>query len=100
MINELVDESSKEFDFSIFYGGETSVFEILEKVKRYPMISEYNVVLIKEGQNIHRQGTDQKFGSTLIKKNTVITAAEIGILATVGKIKIKVAIKIGMIFYF
>ena len=37
------------------------------------------------GQNIHRRGSDEKKGTVLIKKNTKITSAEIGVLATVGK---------------
>lgn len=40
---------------------------------------------IKNKQNIHLKGTDRKKGDILIAKNTVITAAEIGVLATVGK---------------
>jgi molybdopterin molybdotransferase len=37
------------------------------------------------GQNIHRRGSDHNKGDILIKKNSKITAAEMGILATVGK---------------
>jgi molybdopterin molybdotransferase len=37
------------------------------------------------GQNIHLRGSDEKKGAVLIKKNTRITSAEIGVLATVGK---------------
>ena len=40
--------------------------------------------------NIHIQGTDQKSGDLLIAKGTQISAAEIAILATVGKSKVTV----------
>ena len=50
LILKLVDESSKDFDFSQFYGKENSVAEIIEAAKRYPMLSNYNVVVIKEAQ--------------------------------------------------
>ncbi|NOQ91209.1 MAG: molybdopterin molybdenumtransferase MoeA, partial [Flavobacteriaceae bacterium] len=43
-------------------------------------------------QNIHRKGLDRKQNDILIKENTVISPAEIGVLATVGKSNIKVAI--------
>ncbi len=39
----------------------------------------------KKGQNIHRQGTDEREGAILLKKGTEITAAIIGVLASVGK---------------
>ncbi len=42
-------------------------------------------------QNIHRKGLDRKQNDILIKENTVISPAEIGVLATVGKSNIKVA---------
>lgn len=46
---------------------------------------------IKDGQNIHEKGKDGKVGDVLIKQNTIISAAEIGVLATVGKSIVKVA---------
>ncbi|MCX2679941.1 molybdopterin molybdotransferase MoeA [Galbibacter sp. EGI 63066] len=45
---------------------------------------------VVKGQNIHRQGSDVKQGEVIIKKNTKITAAEIGILASVGKVEVSV----------
>jgi len=46
---------------------------------------------INEGQNIHEQGKDKQQGDVLISQNTKISAAEIGVLATVGKSLVKVA---------
>ena len=46
---------------------------------------------INKGQNIHTKGRDSKSGALLIQKNTIISAAEIGVLATVGKSVVKVA---------
>jgi len=40
---------------------------------------------VKKLQNVHLKGKDRKEGDILIAKNEVITAAEIGVLATVGK---------------
>jgi DNA polymerase-3 subunit delta len=50
LTNKLVHEESKAFDFSQFYGKDTNVNGILESVKRYPMISKFNVVVVKEAQ--------------------------------------------------
>ena len=43
------------------------------------------VEVIKRLQNVHLKGKDRKEGAILIAKNKIITAAEIGVLATVGK---------------
>lgn len=61
----------------------------------------YEDITIKEGkailnssvkafQNIHKQGVDTQKGAVLVKKNTRITAAEIGILAAVGSVEVEV----------
>lgn len=45
---------------------------------------------VKQGQNIHLKGSDVKKGALLLKKNTKITATEIGVLAAVGYAEVKV----------
>jgi len=46
---------------------------------------------IKHLQNIHLQGKDRKGKDILVEKNSLISAAEIGVFATVGKNLVKVA---------
>ena len=46
---------------------------------------------IKYFQNIHKKGLDRKENDVLIKKDTIISSAEIGVLATVGKAMVHVA---------
>lgn len=54
-------------------------------------IANVHLEAVKSFQNIHLKGTDKKQGDLLIKENTLISPAEIGIFATVGKTKVKVA---------
>ncbi|WP_233188641.1 molybdopterin molybdotransferase MoeA [Tenacibaculum sp. SG-28] len=54
-------------------------------------MAKIRVSTINKGQNIHKKGTDQEEGSILIQQNTIISPAEIGIIATVGKSTVKVA---------
>lgn len=54
-------------------------------------IATLQLKTINEGQNIHEQGKDKQQGDVLISQNTKISAAEIGVLATVGKSLVKVA---------
>ncbi|WP_417799208.1 molybdopterin molybdotransferase MoeA [Tenacibaculum sp.] len=62
-----------------------------EDVDINTLVATITIDEIKEGQNIHTQGSDKSKGTVLIKKNTIISAAEIGVLATVGKATVKVA---------
>lgn len=48
----VLDESEKEFNQSIFYGRDITVNDVISAAKRFPMMSEYQVVIIKEAQNI------------------------------------------------
>ncbi|GMN08882.1 molybdopterin molybdotransferase MoeA [Croceitalea sp. MTPC9] len=45
---------------------------------------------VKKGQNIHRKGSDEPKGTTVLKVGKKITAAEIGVLASVGKSEVLV----------
>ena len=54
-------------------------------------IATINIDVINDAQNVHPKGKDGKEGDVLIEENTIISAAEIGVLATVGKSTVKVA---------
>ena len=54
-------------------------------------IATIRVDNVAKGQNIHQKGKDRNVNEILIPKNKIITAAEIGVIATVGKAMIKVA---------
>ncbi len=54
-------------------------------------IATINVDAINDKQNVHVKGKDGKVGDVLIEENKIISAAEIGVLATVGKSFVKVA---------
>jgi molybdopterin molybdotransferase len=54
-------------------------------------IATITIEAIVEGQNVHARAKDGRCGDLLIHKNTVLSAAEIGVLATVGKSFVKVA---------
>ncbi len=54
-------------------------------------MANVNAEIVREFQNIHKKGLDRKQGDVLIEEDTIISAAEIGVLATVGKSKVTVA---------
>jgi molybdopterin molybdotransferase len=54
-------------------------------------VATINTNAVNNGQNIHNKAKDGRFDDILIYQNTKISAAEIGVLATVGKSFVKVA---------
>jgi len=49
--DHVLDESEREFNQSIYYGRDISPEELVPIVKRFPMMAEYQVVIVKEAQN-------------------------------------------------
>ncbi len=47
----LTDEE-KEFNQTVVYGADTDIATIINAAKRYPMMSEHQVVIVKEAQNV------------------------------------------------
>lgn len=54
-------------------------------------VAKIQIEEVKSFQNIHEKGKDRKEADVLIHQNKIISAAEIGVLATVGKSKVRVA---------
>ena len=51
-ILRLLNENEKEFNQTIVYGADTDIATVINAAKRYPMMSKYQVVIVKEAQNI------------------------------------------------
>ena len=98
----LTDEE-KEFNLTVMYGADTDIASIINAAKRYPMMSEYQVVIVKEAQNVkdmeslvyyvqkplpstilvicHKHGTLDK------RKKLAATIEKVGVLFESKKIK-------------
>ena len=50
--NNVLDESEKEFNQSVLYGRDITAADVIGAAKRFPMMSEHQVIIIKEAQNI------------------------------------------------
>jgi DNA polymerase-3 subunit delta len=56
-ISDYIEENvlsaeEKDFNLTVIYGNETSIDAIVSTAKRYPMMAEYQVVIVKEAQNL------------------------------------------------
>ncbi len=50
--NNVLAESEKDFNFTVFYGKDSSPEEIINVCRRFPMMSNYQIVIIKEAQQL------------------------------------------------
>ncbi|HEY9002382.1 MAG TPA: DNA polymerase III subunit delta [Mucilaginibacter sp.] len=60
--DELLSEAERGFNQTVLYGKDTDVMTVLNAAKRYPMMAEYQVVLVKEAQDMKwgRDDDDKK----------------------------------------
>ncbi len=50
--DNILTETEKEFNLSVVYGADIDISTVINAAKRYPMMSEHQVVVVKEAQNI------------------------------------------------
>ncbi len=50
----VLDESEKGFNQIVMYGRDVSVDEIVSSAKRFPMMAEHQVIIVKEAQDLTR----------------------------------------------
>ncbi len=50
----VLTEDEKGFNQTVLYGRDTTIEEIVSNAKRYPMMAEYQVVIVKEAQDLAR----------------------------------------------
>ncbi len=76
--NSVLDESEKEFNQTIVYGKDTDLGTILGLAKQFPMMSEHQVVIVKEAQNIKELNKnvadDDEEGSSSAKSSNAAAA--------------------------
>ena len=48
----VLTETEKEFNLTVLYGSDVDIATIVNTARRYPMMSEHQVVVIKDAQNL------------------------------------------------
>ena len=49
---QVLNDAQKGFDQTILYGKDTSIIQVVNAAKRYPMMSDYQLMVIKEAQDL------------------------------------------------
>lgn len=52
IMDTVLTETEKEFNLTLLYGSDTDIVSIINAARRYPMISKYQVVIVREAQNL------------------------------------------------
>lgn len=49
---KVLDESEREFNQTVLYGGDVTADDIFGAARRFPMMSDYQVIIVKEAQSV------------------------------------------------
>lgn len=52
LVDTYVDPETRDFNFRQYYGAETSAEEVIASVRRFPMMGQHNVVVVREAQGL------------------------------------------------
>ena len=50
--SKALTEEEKEFNFTVFYGKDAAMLDIIAAARRFPMMAPYNLVVIREAQSL------------------------------------------------
>ncbi|MDD4823315.1 MAG: DNA polymerase III subunit delta [Bacteroidales bacterium] len=48
----VLSETEKDFNQTVLYGADSSISLLLDEVRRYPLMADYHVVIVKEAQSL------------------------------------------------
>lgn len=68
---KVLSAEEKEFNQTVVYGKDTTVEGICALAKRYPMMSDYQVIIVKEAQNV-RDISELKYYAEKPLKSTIL----------------------------
>ena len=93
----VLTEEEKEFNQTILYGSEVDVATIINTAKRYPMMSEYQVVIVKEAQNVKKIEELSYYMQKPLTSTILVICHKHGVLDRRKKLAAEVE-KIGVLF--
>jgi DNA polymerase-3 subunit delta len=65
-------ESDRDFNQTITFGSDVTASQIVDQARRYPMMAERQVVIVKEAQNLRDLTPLEKYAEKQLMKTTVL----------------------------
>ena len=93
----VLTEEEREFNQTILYGVDTDVASIINAAKRYPMMSEYQVVIVKEAQNVKKIEELSYYLQKPLMSTILVISHKNGVLDKRKKLAAEIS-KIGVLF--
>ena len=93
----VLNESEKEFNQTIIYGADTDIATIINAAKRYPMMSKYQVVIVKEAQGVKNMDELSYYLQRPLESTILVLCHKHGVLDRRKKLAAEIE-KVGVLF--
>lgn len=93
----ILSETERDFNHSVFYGVDSDVRAIISTCQRYPMMSDYQVVIVKEAQRLDNFELLEHYAKNPLKSTILILNYKHGTVDG-RKAVVKAIDKVGVIF--
>lgn len=94
--NVLLPEE-RDFNRMVIFGSETTAVQVVDQARRYPMMSEYQVVIVKEAQNVRSLEPLERYLKSPVKSTILVWCHKNGSIDRRKKI-LSLAENVGVVF--
>lgn len=95
--SHVLTETEKEFNLTVVYGADVDIATIINTAKRYPMMSEYQVVIVKEAQAVRNMDELVYYLQRPLKSTILVLCHKHGVLDRRKKLAAEIE-KAGILF--
>ena len=97
IISNVLNDTEKEFNLTVVYGADIDVASIINAAKRYPMMSEYQVVVVKEAQAVRNMEELSYYLQKPLRSTLLVICHKHGVLDRRKKLAAEIE-KVGILF--
>lgn len=97
IMDNVLTDTEKEFNLSVVYGADIDIATVINAAKRYPMMSEHQVVIVKEAQSIRNIDELSYYLQKPLRSTILVICHKHGVLDRRKKLAAEIE-KVGILF--
>lgn len=97
IMDNVLTDMEKEFNLSVVYGVDVDIATVINAAKRYPMMSEHQVVIVKEAQSIRNIDELSYYLQKPLRSTILVMCHKHGVLDRRKKLAAEIE-KVGILF--
>lgn len=97
MAEHILQPEERDFNQSVVFGSDITAAQLADMARRYPMMSEYQVIIVKEAQNIKNVDAIEKYLDNPVRSTILVLCHKNGIIDRRKKILAKIEV-VGVVF--